>query len=108
MSGFCAIIERDELRNQRWHMDCKKCKATFEPGDASGLTYVQASVAILKDWRTWALGLVIMLPVMFLCEGVGLVRGWGGAIGGGLMGLMMFYRTRGLRKCPKCGAAVRV
>jgi hypothetical protein len=88
-------------------MDCRKCKATFEPGDAGGLTYTQASVAILKDWKMWALAFVITLTTCFLCEGVGLARGWGG-IGGGLIGLAMWFRMRGLRKCPKCGATVRI
>ena len=88
-------------------MNCKKCKATFEPGDAGDLSYGRVAMAILKDWKTWALGLVIMLPALFLCEGVGLAPGWGAGIGGGLYGLSIFYRTLGLRKCPKCGAAVR-
>jgi hypothetical protein len=90
-------------------MDCRKCKATFEPGDASGLTQWQASVAILKDWKMWALAFVITLTVCFLGEGVGLLPGgWGAGIGGGLIGLIGVYRMRGLRKCPKCGATVRI
>ncbi len=88
-------------------MDCKKCEATFEPGDADGLTLAQALLALVKDWRTWVLALAINLPVMFLCEGVGLARGWGSAIGGMLIALMMLYRMRGLVSCPKCGAAFR-
>jgi len=89
-------------------MECKKCKATFEPGDAGGLTYWQASVALLKDWTTWALALAISLVTNFLLEGVGLARGWGGGVTGGLIGLMLFLRGRGLGKCPKCGAAIRL
>jgi hypothetical protein len=84
-------------------MTCPSCGSTFEEGAAAALTRKEASLALLKDWRVWAVAVGAMAAAGLVAGSLGF-PGAGAGGGGAATGLFIATRMARLRKCPKCGA----
>lgn len=80
-------------------MKCPKCAEAIDPRTAVP-TRGEAAIAILLDWKTWAIAFVCMAVAGVVSH---LLQNRGAAGGGAAVGLYVALRMGRLRKCPKCG-----
>jgi hypothetical protein len=86
-------------------MNCPSCKSDFEPSTAGMPTAGERAIALLKDWRVWAVAFVSSI-VAGVIAGVFHVRGGAGAAG--MVGIYVAIRLGRIRKCPKCSKTLYI
>jgi hypothetical protein len=90
---------------------CASC-GPIDPAEARPVPPGEAAGIVLRDWRTWALAVAAMVVVGLAvgalgATGVRLPAGSVGAGGGAIIGLMVAARIARVRRCGRCGAALR-
>jgi len=80
---------------------CPACKATLESKDLVALSVHHGMIALMKNWRFWAV-IVPFSATSSIIGGLSGFQGVGSAVGGGMIGLVAVLWSQRLRRCPKC------
>jgi hypothetical protein len=79
---------------------CPACKESIETDDLVGVSNGRAALAVLRDWRVWALAFALSLAGGLLGAALGFSSL--GALSGGATGVYGALRMGRMRRCPKC------